>query len=173
MANLVKDYRNLFDVKVYLETYFTDPQIQPWALEKLLAFWKKFDRKSEGFTLLEFGGGPNISRLVSACQYVENIVFTEHTDGIRAAVQNWVDKKGFDWKATFDFVVQELEGKGSSDARDREEELRRKIKAIVPCDAKADEIVDLSALDSKLCPPYDVVFTSYCLEAVVESDEVR
>lgn len=109
MASYIKDY-NQFDVKSYLDSYFKNPKVQPWIIKKLHSFWKQFESK-KNIKLLEFGGGPNISRLISACQYVEDIVFCEYMGFIRKAVEDWKDNKGFDWKATFDFVVKEIEGK--------------------------------------------------------------
>ena len=48
----------------------------------------------------------------------------------------------------------------------RQEELRRVVKAVIPCDITKD-----SPIDPAYCGPYDVVFSSLCLEAASTSLE--
>jgi len=118
MSSVVKDY-NQFDIGLYLGPRYTKPILyKHWCLTKLHSFWKQFE-STRNIKLLEFGGGPNISRLISACPYVTDIVFSEYKDFIRKAVEDWINNKGYDWKATFDFIVKELEGKDEQTSNER------------------------------------------------------
>jgi len=86
----------------------------------LQLFWQQFE-STRNIKLLEYGGGPNISKIISACPYVTDIVFSEYNDLNRKAIEDWINNKGFDWKATFDFIVKELEGKdGRASTSNRE-----------------------------------------------------
>ncbi|KAK3737775.1 hypothetical protein QZH41_012214 [Actinostola sp. cb2023] len=63
-------------------------------------------------------------------------------------------------------------GKAADDVDKRESEVRDKIRAIVPCDIKAPNPLPIpDDLSTKYGPPFDVISTSLCLEAVVESEQ--
>ncbi|XP_031563645.1 nicotinamide N-methyltransferase-like [Actinia tenebrosa] len=167
-----KDYESFFDPYNYMDTYFKDPMKEPYSLRHLKKFWSKIGGSS--LKVLEYGGGPTISRLVSATPHAREIIFAEYLKANRQAVQAWIDKDPipFDWRPAFDFIVRELEGKGPDEVVKREDELRQKIRTIVPCNLKAENILEIPAsLGDKYGPPYDVVATSLCLEAVVESEQ--
>ena len=172
--NITKNYTEYFGIEAvedYLE-WFKDPKAQSTTLQKFHKFWKQFSSR-DNLKLLEYGGGPIISGLISACPHLEHVVFAEYLECNRKAVENWVKQTpdAFDWKTTFDFIVQELEGGDENEANERQAELRQKIQAFVPCDVKGINLLELPAtLSTKYHPPYDVVSTSLCLEAVVESD---
>ncbi|KAK3743243.1 hypothetical protein QZH41_005617 [Actinostola sp. cb2023] len=124
--------------------------------------------------MLEYGGGPNISRLITACTHVQDIIFAEYLEANRKVVEDWVakDPKAFNWRPAFEFVVQKIEGKATDEVDKRESEVRDKIRAIVPCDVKAANPLQIpDNLSTKYGPPFDVVSTSLCLEAVVESEQ--
>ena len=71
-----------------------------------------------------------------------------------------------DWSPHFDHVVRKLEGKGDKEAREREEELRKAIKAIVSCDIKEEGLIEKGYKG-----PYDIISTFGCLVAGCESLE--
>lgn len=112
MEALTKDYINDFDCAAYLDTYFKDPKMEPRVLQNLHKFWSHIERND--LKVLEYGGGPNVSRLISACPHVKDFVFAEYAGHLRQDVQAWIDKdsKAFEWENTFDFIIRELEGKG-------------------------------------------------------------
>ncbi|EDO43294.1 predicted protein [Nematostella vectensis] len=121
---------------------------------------------------MEFGGGPTIYSLVSACTHAKGITFCEYNKNNRAAVSAWLEKKkeAFDWSNLFEYIVCELEGKSKDEALKRQDELREKIKIILPCDVKEDDIVKFPEGSQDTRPPFDVVSSSLCLEVAVESD---
>ena len=122
---------------------------------------------SNNLTMLEFGGGPCIHSLISACPHVKEIVFAEFTEANRKETEAWRnrDKSSHDWSPFFIHVVQTLEGKSEEEAEQREEELRSKISQVIPCD-----ICDNTSIRLKEPTLFDVVATSLCLEAVMESE---
>ena len=74
-----------------------------------------------------------------------------------------------DWSPYFRFVVQRLEGKGSEEALIREAELRKKITHILSCDIAVDDPVKWPSTWTSHLGSFDVVTTSFCIEAAVKS----
>ena len=75
-------------------------------------------------------------RALSAVPYAEEIIFAEYSEKNRQAVESWRQKSpdSHDWSPYFKFVVQNLEGKERHEVLIREDELRKKITHILPCD---------------------------------------
>ena len=77
-----KDYNDYFDTKTYLTTKLSaNPEDNEWdvfASRCYHEFWSKLPRKN--LRVLDFGGGPKISDLISATPYVEEIIFAEYTE---------------------------------------------------------------------------------------------
>lgn len=121
---------------------------------------------------LEYGGGPSIVNLISAAAKVDCIVFADYLEANRQALKSWIDGSptAYNWAPLVEYVVRNLEGKRDPKAvSEREEELKRKIKSIVHCDATKDCIVDLE--DSDIGKPFDVVTTSLCVDVCAISKE--
>ncbi|KXJ12722.1 Nicotinamide N-methyltransferase [Exaiptasia diaphana] len=124
--------------------------------------------------VLDYGAGPLISRYITASKYVHTIIAAEYLEANRKAIKDWIaqDPDAFNWRPTFEYVVQSLEGMPAEEVDKRETEVRKKIKAVFPCDSKA--AVRLQIPSDSLAeygPPYDVVMTCLTLETVVESEE--
>jgi hypothetical protein len=155
-----------------LDTCYKDPKTLQFGYQQFIKFWSKIEKTDIKF--LEYGGGATISRLITTCSHVQDIIFAEYLETNREAFEAWIDKdpKAYDWQPILEFIVQDLEGKGQGEVAKREDELRQKIRAIVPCDIKADNILEIpSNLCEKYGTPYDVVATSNCLEAVLASEQ--
>ena len=166
------DYSEQFDPKCYLNMFYqtvdghTDEEGDDYFfLRNYHEFWSSLG--SENLTLLEFGGGPCIHTLISACPHVKEIVFAEFTEANRKETEAWRnrDKSSHDWSPFFIHVVQTLEGKSEEEAEQREEELRSKISQVIPCDIRENNPIQL-----KEPTLFDVVGSSLCLEAVMESE---
>ena len=193
MANLRfnEDYQTCFDPKIYLEEFYEkfkgDENEYGSAVPTIKAFhefWSSFKApKGTDVRYLEFGGGPSITNLVFACPKVDHIVFAEYVEANREAVKSWIagDPDAYDWMPLIEIVVLELEqGRGivespvvrtdkeKHDCVNRANELKRKIKSVVPCDVTKASIVQLDSDD--VAKPFDVVSTSYCLETCVSSE---
>ena len=46
--------------------------------------------------------------------------------------------ENFNWTPHFKYIVQTLEGKTESEAKEREKELRQKLENAIPCNIKQD-----------------------------------
>ena len=193
MANLRfnEDYHNSFDPKIYLEQFYEklkgDENEYGSAvpiIKSFHEFWSSFKApKGTKVRYLEFGGGPSITNLVFACPKVDHIVFAEYVEANREAVKSWIagDPDAYDWMPLIEIVVLELEqGRGivespvvrtdkeKHDCVNRANELKRKIKSVVPCDVTKAPIVQLDTDD--VAKPFDVVSSSFCLSACVSSE---
>ena len=168
------DHEEFFSPKGFLKNLFslehgTDAT---WVIQTYLSLHHKFwtSLESNNLTMLEFGGGPSLYSLISACPHVKEIVFAEFTEPNRNEVEAWLrkDASAFDWSPYFKHVVQTLEGKSQQDTLVREEELRRKITRVIPCDIRKQQplmVKDAAQLK------FDVVASTGCLECAVESDD--
>ena len=172
------EYEEFFDIPGYLQTRYgqgvespNNPQPVAFQCQTFHEFYSKFHSSwdSSVVRLLEFGGGPAIYPLISACPYVKEIVFTDYVEPCLKEVRLWKDNdpSAHNWDPFFEYVVNHLEGKEGEDAVTlRKEELREKIVSIEHCDITKPH----SVIDPKL-GVFDVVSTSLCLEAVAETKE--
>ena len=164
-------YEKYFDPKSYLISNYTSPEGEPGIAEFVVSnfhkFWNSFKGPKNNLTILEFGGGPTIHTLISACPFAKEIIFSEYTQRNREQVEAWLKKEEpfHDWSPFFKHVVQKLEGKSETEAIQREEDLRKKISCIVPCDIQAKNVVPLSE------KKFDVVSSTLCIGAAVNTDE--
>ena len=169
------DYKCKFGPKTYLNSFYQsvaghedEEDISYFSLNKYHEFWSNFGSKVKDLTMLEFGGGPCIHTLISACRYAKEIIFAEFTEKNRQEVEAWLGSCSsmHNWSPFFQYIVQTLEGKSESETKQREDFLRGKITQVIPCDIRQNQIIELR--DSQR---FDVINTSLCLEAVVESEE--
>lgn len=159
------DYHYLFDTKAFLETFWKVPEEWnedkseiPFLLKQHHKFWSSF-RRDDCLSLLEFGGGPALSNLISAAKVANDITFADYTDSNRVAVNSWImgDPCAHNWSSMIRYVVNDLEKDFDKHAvLTRSQEMRRKIQPAVPCDITQYPIVSGA--------PYDVVSTSFCIE---------
>ncbi|KAG9464300.1 hypothetical protein GDO78_020165, partial [Eleutherodactylus coqui] len=112
-----------------------------------------------GDTLLDFGTGPTIYQLLSACEVFDNIIVSDFVEQNRAEFQKWLkkDPDAFDWTHIIKFVC-ELEGNGE-DWEKKAEKLRSKVKEVLKCDA-----LKRNPYDPVVVPPVDCLLSCLCLE---------
>ena len=169
------DYHDHFDTKSYLSSYLSgNPENRVWdifATKCCHEFWSKLPRNN--LRVLNFGGGPTISDLISAAPCVEEIVFAEYTEKNRQAVEKWQKNlpESPDWSPFFKFIVEKLEGNSSEEVTNRESELRKKIRHILPCDIEWEDPVKWPSTWGPQSATFDVVTTSFCLEVCAKSYE--
>ena len=176
------DYHTCFDTKVYLgllEQIFNPSDKEGsfgFRLKPFHNFWSNFEasslKDSTGIRCLEFGGGPCIGNLISASPKVDHIVFSEYVESNRKAVESWIagSREAYDWSPWIEFVVRDLEGDNNAQAvLERTQDIKRKVKSVVPCDVTKDPIVNLES--AEIGKAFDVVSTSLCIEAGVSSEQ--
>ena len=171
-----KDYETCFDVKSYLDAYYSEASLGDESMQSSLRCFYEFwclNAPVKNARVLEFGGGGNISSLISATPQAKEIIFTEYSEVNRKAVEAWQQNSpdSFDWSHCFTFIVKCLEKKKEiAHIKDREDELKRKITHILPCDIWWEDPVKWSSLGPQW-GTFDVVSTSFCIEAAVTTEE--
>ena len=165
-----KDYHNKFDPKAYLKNYSQVESSSEFSLRCFHEFWSKMAKRNA--RVLNFGGGPAIYDLISAAPYAEEIIFAEYSEENRREVAAWREKSpdAHDWSPYFKFVVQRLESKGSDEALIREAELRKNLTHILPSDIALEDPVKWPSTWTSQLGSFDVVTTSFCIEAAVKSE---
>ena len=163
-------YVDEFDSKEFLNTYFTSPEGNPnekgvfhFYGEQLYNFYTRYNSKwdKSAARLLEFGGGPVITSLISAAPYVNKITFSAYLEDERKEVQLWKDgnSDAHDWSSHLKYAMSKVEHIEEADAwHKREELLRKRITHIVACDIHCDNPL-LTEQE-----PFEIVSTSLCLE---------
>lgn len=113
-----KDYFEYFNTKAYLNAFFSGISAEnvDWShfiVRNFHEAWSKMPNRN--LRVLQFGGGPNISDLISAEPYTKEVIFAEYSERNRREVEAWLQKSpdSHDWSSYFNFVVQNLEGKKS------------------------------------------------------------
>lgn len=159
-----------FDPKGFLTTFCASPVGNPntafaFYTERLHSFYTTYSSKWNNKTarLLEFGGGPVITTLISAAPYVNDITFAAHTESERKEIELWKNAKqgAHDWSSHFKYVVNEVEHTTAGDGawREREELLRKRISSIIACDISWNNPLAVKQ------EPFEIVSTSLCLES--------
>ncbi|KAM3922655.1 nicotinamide N-methyltransferase-like [Leptodactylus fuscus] len=155
-------YRSQFNSKDFFKTYYK-------AGEGLLGEWAEFVMQHlhetftkggiRGETLLDFGSGPSIYQLLSACEVFDKIIASDYVEQNCAELQKWLkkDPEAFDWTHIIKYVC-ELEGNGE-DCEKKAETLRSKVKEVLICDA-----LKRNPYDPVIVPPVDCLLCCLCLE---------
>lgn len=149
-----------FDTNDYLKTRFYDVNVRDRVLFQLENFHEAYQRLPRSLRVLDYGAGPAILSVISAAEYASEIVLSDYATSNRESLKKWLrkDSTAFDWSSYFDHVVQKLEGKGETEAREREERLRKVVKDVAYCNIHEDPPLKTT------CPgPYDVVSDNLCL----------
>lgn len=119
--------------------------------------------------MLEFGGGPVISGLISAAPHVREITFSAYTEDERKEVELWKQQTdgAHDWSSFFKYVVGDLECKGdvSESCQERATLLRSRL-TVTSCDISQEYPLGMKMKDDI---PFSIVYTSLCLEAACNS----
>ena len=155
-----------FWMKYLSQVYNEVDAYHNFTLKHLHSFYQTYQPPVDGAKVLEFGGGPVLSNLISAAPRCKEIVFGEFREDNREHVNLWLkkDPSASNWEPFFTHVVCTLEGGTYTDVQERKEILRNTIKTVVPCDIFQPEPVADKG-------PYDIVTSCLCLEYVCQSTE--
>ena len=171
MAAKDRDYHTQFDPQEFLKYY---NEVSAWLSYPLKALHDLFQsyeaiRDPAGLKVLDFGCGPIPVYQCSATPYASEIVFAEYTEKNREVLQMWIDKdpKSFDFTPFFKYVVQDLEGKGEDEVIKRQDELRKHVKGVIPCDGRSDPPLLLPGYEG----PYDIILCSLSLSVASSTEE--
>ena len=157
----------------YLQRLYLDPTdkergIQPFRMRCFYQFYKMFGHSWDPSSaqLLEYGGGPVIYPLISACPYVAEITFSDYQQASLDAVRMWKEgsDQSHDWRPYFKYILSEIEKNCEEGAVfNRESELREKLKSLVIGDILADNILESAP------KVFDIVSCNLCLEVPAKS----
>ncbi|XP_056397987.1 nicotinamide N-methyltransferase-like isoform X2 [Hyla sarda] len=157
-------YIDEFNPIDYLQTYYVPGdgllfgEWTDFVLQNLHETFSKGGVKGE--TLLDFGTGPTIYQLLSACEVFDKIIVSDFLEQNCAELQKWLkkDPDAFDWTHIIKFVC-ELEG-NRENCEQKAEKLRSKVKEVLKCDA-----LKRNPYDPVVVPPVDCLLSCLCLEA--------
>ncbi|XP_069804623.1 nicotinamide N-methyltransferase-like [Dendropsophus ebraccatus] len=157
-------YIDEFNPKDYLQTYYVPGGgllVGEWTdfvLQNLHDTFTKGEVRGE--TLLDFGAGPTIYHLLSACEVFDKIITSDFLEQNRAEFQKWLkkDPDAFDWTHIIKFVC-DLEGNRET-CEEKAEKLRSKVTEVLKCDA-----LKKNPYDPVVVPPADCLLSCLCLEA--------
>ena len=174
-----------FDAAEFLKRRFSAPKgiideergVQLFYLQSYHDFYQNLPPEWDAGNarLLELGGGPVVYPLISAAPHVSEIVFTDYAESNREQVRLWRNRDpiAHDWSPYFQHVVNGLEGIQRHEApSQRQEELRCKIRAILPCNVLEDRPEDIIAGGTYSFEPFDIVSSDFCFEIASESHEI-
>ena len=164
-----KDFLDKFDPSAFLRYYTV---IRGTCNEhRLRHYHDAFGTLPQNIVVLDYGCGPTLLSTISAATKASEIVMSDYSDANLQALRLWLhrDTAAFDWSPHFSFVVKELEGKGEEEVVERQEQVRKLVKAVVHCDLTQDPPIDRGY--DKL---YDVVISSLVVENVANNyDEYK
>ena len=157
-----------FDATAFVNYRFNKPEEEPskspdytrFLLKHLAEFYSKGPSRCN-LKILDYGCGPSLPYSISAASKASEIVLADYAVSNREHLQKWVDRDSSarDWTPYFQYIVQTLEGRPAEEAKQREDELRSKVKAIVACDINKDNFIDESCMRT-----YDIVMSFLCLD---------
>ncbi len=147
------------------ESDTTHQTFSRFLLKCLAKFFKEEVVSGCSLKVLDYGCGPSLAYSISAASKATEIVLAEYNESNRECLQKWLDgdASAHDWTPYFKYVVQTLEGGSEEEAKQRERDLRSKVKAVVPCDLHKHEFIDKCYKDE-----YDVVMSFLCLQNAVD-----
>lgn len=163
-------YHRSFEPDDFLSHHFYDihPVHNQVTLDGLHDLYSNKYREKTDLKVLEVGCGPAIAYQISAAPHASKIVMAELVERNRDAIRLWVDKKpgAYVWTPFLRYVVQRLEGKGEEEVTKREEQLRRVITSIIPCDATENPPIPPGYEG-----PYDVVLETSLLTTICTNED--
>lgn len=159
-------YIDEFDPVDYYRTYYHPEEgaiTGEWLHFALRNFHETFTSGGvKGDILIDFGAGPAIYQLLSACKVFNNIITSDFLEQNRIQLQKWLrnDPDAFDWTKIVKFVC-ELEGNSDSEScKKKIEKLRRTVTKVLKCDA-----LKKNPYDPVEMPQADCLISCLCLEA--------
>ncbi|XP_072011924.1 nicotinamide N-methyltransferase-like isoform X2 [Engystomops pustulosus] len=156
-------YINEFNPLDYYHTYYATGQgvfVAEWTEFVLRNMHETFAPGGlKGDILIDFGAGPTIYHLLSACEVFNTIITSDFLAQNREQLEKWLrkDTDALDWTHVVRHVC-DLEG--DSNLEKKKETLRRKVIKVLKCDALAEKPYGAEPM-----PQADCITSCLCLEA--------
>ena len=144
------------DARTYLQQRYTDPDQRKRSLFTYHRFFTQYSKHwdTSKATLLEVGGGPSIQIKIVAAPFFGNIVHSDFDEGCNKEVRLWRDgsPEAFNWSPVVEYALRNCAGGetavDSAAVQEREADVRRKLSAVVHCDATKEGML----LDPSIIP---------------------
>lgn len=161
-AGYIKEMFN-HDPEAAEESDTTHHRFSRFLLKCLAEFYGGLKKSDNSLKILDYGCGPSIPFSISATSKASEIVLADYNKANREYLQEWVNGgvSAHNWTPYFKYVVQGLERRSEREAEQREDDLRRKVKAVIACDLCKDEFID-----GHFREKYDVVMSFLCIQNV-------
>ena len=123
---------------------------------------------TESLSVLDVGTGPSIDQIISVAPYAYQIILAEYAASNRTELKAWLEneKSAHDWMPHFKKIITEVEGKDETEVEKRVAMVRKRVRAVVPCDITKDP-----PLPEEYLQQYDIVQSFLCLQAACETME--
>ena len=160
------DFTN-FSAQAYLKEYYSD--LNP-ENKMLLSFYDKFYKSIPRVsTMLEVGGGPTIYQLISACEKVDSIVFSEFAESNRDEIKRFIngDKDAWNWDSYISYVL-EKDGKipTAKVIGKIKNKIRSKITRVIFCDIRVND-----PLTPEKFPLFDLLSMGSVADSIAATEE--
>ncbi|KAG8569236.1 hypothetical protein GDO81_014312 [Engystomops pustulosus] len=158
-----QNYIDEFNPVDYYQTYYAPGQgifIDEWKEFVLQNLHETFGPGGvKGDVLIDFGAGPTIYNLLSACEVFKTIITSDFLEQNREQLEKWLrkDPNALDWTHVAKYVCG-LEG-DSNNWEKKEATLRRKVTKVLKCDALAEKPYGAEPM-----PQADCITSCLCLE---------
>ena len=147
----MNDFKKDFDAQEYLESRWHTPgetEFRCFPYKILHEFFAEKQRTLEPGTeykVLDYGSGPVVAYVVSAATVATEIVFADISEKNQKAIQQWVDRdeSAWNWSPHIAYIVENIEGKSAEEAVERERQLCKVIRGVVPCDVMSQYAKDM------------------------------
>ena len=159
-------YCEKFSTSSFLDGYhrFSSqiPGVRGRIIHQLEFYHDAFQSIPSGVRILDYGAGPSIMPCISSVTKASEIILADYTESNLKALSQWLngDHDAFDWSPHFEYVIRQLEGKKDEDLKERQEKVRKTVKAVVHCDLTKDPPIH------ECYKEFDVVITSLVAEIV-------
>ncbi len=157
-----------WNAKTYLETYFSNIGPDSFKTLQFIISELKKNVKKPVNTILDFGAGPTIFASTIITPFTKEIHIADYLKTNLDEINGWLERKktAFNW-IPFIKCVLKIEGIAPTkkNSSHRSQELRKKIKKLIKCDASLS-----NPLGKEI--KYPIVITTFCPDSATSSKEI-
>lgn len=158
-----------WDPVKYLNTYFQELRKDEDETLKFLVRSIQSLKNGKHLKVLEFGAGPTVVHAIAATPVASEIHIADYLRENLAETRRWIneDKNAFNWDLFTKRILQ-LEGVNPTEKEisERNNELRKKVKNLLRCDASLEFPL------SEKKQTYDLLIMTYCIDSATSSKDV-